>query len=75
MPVNGFGEPCSIEKASDWHLFGFCDLGQRETAELGYVMLSDLEGLNGPFGLRVERDLGYRGTLAGVQAQYGRAAA
>jgi hypothetical protein len=58
----------------DWHLFGFCDLGDKMNAELGYVMLSDLKGLNGPFGLKVERDLYYSGTLAEVLEEYGRAA-
>lgn len=59
MPVDENGEPTSIENARDWHLFGFCNLGDREAAELGYVMLSDLESVRGPAGLRVERDLHY----------------
>ena len=37
-------------------LFGLCDLGLGEP-ELGYVLLSDLEEIRGPGGLRVERDL------------------
>jgi hypothetical protein len=37
-------------------MFGLCDLGLGEP-ELGYVLLSDLEELRGPGGLRVERDL------------------
>jgi len=59
----------------DWHLFGWCDLGDPAMAELGYVMLSDLKGLRGPGGLKVERDLHYSGTMAEVLADYGRAAA
>ena len=48
--------------AADWHLFGYADLGLGpECAELGYVLLSELEGLKGPFGLNVERDLYYEG--------------
>ncbi len=45
-------------------------------AELGYVMLSDLKGLEGPAGLKVERDIygGYPETMAEVLAKYGRAA-
>ncbi|QGN56520.1 DUF2958 domain-containing protein [Novosphingobium sp. Gsoil 351] len=35
--------------------FGLCDLGF-SSPELGYVRLSDLENLRGPFGLAVERD-------------------
>lgn len=61
MPVDGRGEPTTIEKAEDWHLFGFCDLGDSHNAELGYVMLSDLKGVNGPAGLTIERDLDYNG--------------
>jgi len=36
--------------------FGLCDLGLG-CPELGYVSLSELEGLRGPMGLKVERDL------------------
>lgn len=61
--------------AYDWHLFGFADLGDPVMAELGYVMLSDLKGLRGPAGLRVERDLYYSGTLDDVLEKYGRKAA
>lgn len=35
--------------------FGLCDLGLG-MPELGYVRLSELEELRGPFGLAVERD-------------------
>ncbi len=61
MPVDSDGAPTTIEKAKDWHLFGFANLGDPTMAELGYVMLSDLEGLKGPGGLAVERDLYYFG--------------
>lgn len=37
-------------------LFGLCDLGMGEP-ELGYISLSELRGLRGPFGLTIERDL------------------
>jgi hypothetical protein len=37
-------------------MFGLCDLGLGEP-ELGYVLLSDLDELRGPGGLKVERDL------------------
>ena len=75
MPVDTDGEPTTIDKAKDWHLFGFCDLGDTINAELGYVMLSDLESVNGPVGLKVERDLYYNDhALAEVMsgAPYGR---
>jgi hypothetical protein len=32
--------------------------------ELGYFARSELEGVTGPFGLGIERDLHWRGTLA-----------
>jgi hypothetical protein len=36
--------------------FGLCDLGQG-FPELGYVSLTELEGLRGRWGLPIERDL------------------
>ena len=41
----------------DYEMFGYCHLGNDEMAELGYVMLSQLEELKLPFGLKIERDL------------------
>lgn len=41
----------------DYELFGYCHLGDDRFAELGYVMLSELEDLKLPFGLKIERDL------------------
>lgn len=41
----------------DYEMFGYCHLGDDEMAELGYVMLSELENLELPFGLKIERDL------------------
>jgi hypothetical protein len=62
------GEPCKPDKAQDWHLFGFCNLGDDQCAELGYVLLSQLEELRGFAGLKVERDLYFNGhTLADVK--------
>jgi hypothetical protein len=81
-PLNpsGSGEPCDgarfLEAAQcydayDWHLFGFCDLGHGpEQAELGYVSLRELLAVKGPFGLRIERDRHFAGTLAEVMARY-----
>lgn len=37
--------------------FGFCNLGDDEMAELGYVSISELESIQLPFGLSIERDL------------------
>ena len=53
------GEPCEPEQAKDWHLFGYCDLGIPDCAELGYVLLSQLQAIRGQFGLTVERDMYY----------------
>jgi hypothetical protein len=39
--------------------FGLCDLGVG-FPEIGYVSLSELEALRGPFGLPVERDLHFQ---------------
>lgn len=41
----------------DYELFGYCHLGDDDLAEFGYVMLSDLENIKLPFGLKIERDL------------------
>jgi len=53
------GEPTTLENAKDWHLFGFCDLGDPIMAELGYVLLSELQSIKGFAGLKIERDLHY----------------
>lgn len=74
-PLGAAGELVDdVNQAVDWHLYGFCDIGDSENAELGYVLLSQLQELRGPFGLRVERDLYFSGTMADVMAKYGRAA-
>lgn len=41
-------------EGGDWRFFG---LVQGHETELGYFHLSELEGLRGPVGLRVERDM------------------
>ena len=56
----------------DWLLFGFADLGDREMAELGSVLLSQIESVRGGLGLKPERDMYYSGTLADVLSQYGK---
>jgi hypothetical protein len=62
-----FFNPCG---AGTWYItewdgedtmFGLCCLFE---PELGYVSLSELRGLKLPFGMGIERDLHYRGTLA-----------
>lgn len=36
--------------------FGFCNLGDDSMAELGYVSIDELESIELPFGLKIERD-------------------
>jgi hypothetical protein len=42
-------------------MYGLCDLGVGE-ANLGYVLLSDLEDIVGPRDMRVERDVNWKPT-------------
>ena len=57
----------------DWLLFGFADLGDREMAELGSVLLSQLAEIRGGLDLPIERDMYYPDTtLADVLNQYGK---
>lgn len=44
-------------------LFGLADLGMGHP-ELGYFDLNELKAIDLPFGLKIERDLHYCGTLA-----------
>lgn len=41
----------------DYEMFGYCHLGDDDMAEFGYVMLSELENIRLPLGLKIERDL------------------
>ena len=68
-PLDKDGEPDYEGVPDDWHMFGYCDLGfGPHCSELGYVMLSDLESIKGPFGLGIERDLHFSGKLSEVIA-------
>ena len=42
------------QEDGDWLLFGYCNLLEWEW---GYVMLSELESVQLPFGLKIEREL------------------
>ena len=42
------------QEDGDYLLFGYCHIFEWEW---GYVMLSDLEGVNLPFGLKIEREM------------------
>lgn len=41
----------------DFEMYGYCNLGDDDMAEFGYVMLSDLQEIKLPFGMTIERDL------------------
>lgn len=72
-PLDDNGEPTELDKAKDWHLFGFADIGDPENAELGYVLLSELQSIHLPFGLGIERDIYYSNhRLSEVMAEYRR---
>ena len=46
-----------ILENGDVEMFGYCHLGDDEMAEFGSVMLSELENLQLPMGMTIERDL------------------
>ena len=45
----------------DWLLYGYCHI---QEWEWGYVMLSELQNLRLPWGMKIERDLYAKGTVA-----------
>jgi hypothetical protein len=55
-------------------MYGFCDLGDPQFAELGYVSFKELLSIRFQFGLSVERDKYWDSntTLAEVMSKYGR---
>lgn len=50
----------------DWLLFGLCCL---QCAELGYVLLSDLQKQRLPYGMTIERDRHFSGTMADARKE------
>ncbi|MHC5095609.1 MAG: DUF2958 domain-containing protein [Planctomycetota bacterium] len=44
----------------DWEFFGMVDLQEKE---FGYFLLSQLEAIAGPFGLKIERDRHFEGQV------------
>ena len=64
-PWGGYGfyatEGAKLDNG-DWEFFGL--VTNNGDAEYGYFYLSQLEELKGPFGLKVERDLYFSGTIA-----------
>ena len=51
------------KEGDDWRFFGMVHGLENE---LCYFMLSDLEDVTSPMGLKIERDRGYTGTLSEV---------
>ena len=53
---------CEGEKQDngDWLFFGLVELFEKEW---GYFRLSELQSIKTPFGLGIERDKGFKGTL------------
>ena len=51
----------SKQDDGDWLLFGLCCI---ETPELGYVLLSDLQKQRSAYGLTIERDRYFNGTMS-----------
>jgi len=49
------------EENDDWLFFGLVHVHE---TEFGYFRLSELKSVKGPYGLKVERDLHWIGTLA-----------
>lgn len=58
------------EQPNGMLMFGMCDLGHKDAAELGYVSLPDLMSVTGPGGLKIERDLHYKGNYSDLQKIY-----
>ena len=46
------------QENGDWLLFGYCHIN---CWEFGYLLLSELQNLKLPFGLKIERDLYIKG--------------
>lgn len=53
-PIDEEGLPTSAEESVDYLFYGLVDGFEKE---IGYWTLSDLESVNGPMGLKIERDL------------------
>jgi hypothetical protein len=53
-----------------WVFFGFADLGNPDFAEYGEFALSELEEVQLPLGLGIERDMHYSGTHKDLKEKY-----
>jgi len=57
------GQRESSEVDCDWMFFGLVDGFEKE---FGYFRLSELQGVKGPLGLYIERDMHFKGRLCDV---------
>ena len=55
------------QENGDFLMFGYCHIFEWEW---GYVLLSELENIELPFGLTIERDLYARGTVGELSGLY-----
>lgn len=52
-----------LQENGDWLFFGLVEGFEKE---LGYFLLSELESVKGPGGLKIERDMHFEGNLKDV---------
>lgn len=50
----------------DWLLFGLCCI---QVAEFGYVLLSQLQNIRLPYGLKIERDRHFNGKMNDAKSE------
>lgn len=58
FPNGTYDDKAPENECNDWLFFGLVDGFEKE---MGYFLLSELEGIKGPFGLKIERDMHYEG--------------
>jgi len=54
------------QEDGDWLFYGYVQGNHPDCDEFGYFVLSELQNLKGLWGLKVERDLHFKGTMADV---------
>lgn len=54
------------QEDGDWLMFGLCCIDE---AEFGYICLSQLESLQLPYGLSIERDLYFDGRISDARKE------
>jgi hypothetical protein len=59
-----YATEAELQEDGDWLFFGYV-VGLEK--ELGYFVLSELQSVKGPFGLKIERDMHFEGNLSNVK--------